>query len=285
MYRAMHFYKLLIGIAVLFCVFPAWASGQKSLKELYALKESKLEVGLTLYETSYLLREPIWMKIKVTNVGLDTGRFYFRNFDALQITDSKGKIYPCRISVERHPRTINPGETLAKESNLLTWYGSPEDSFHVRHYLPPEKYSIYYALNKNVKSQTYHFEIHEPKNDELKAMNLLKEAYDLQVLKKDESYKDKLKELLKKYPESRYYVYALLMNADSLDDWYDLIQRFPESREAVRAVRSIALTFEKEKDKKGYTQAMNGLIEKYPNTDIAKEAQKQLEKVDYLKFE
>jgi len=284
MYRAMYFYKLLIGIVVLFCVFPACASGQKSLKELYALKESKLEVGLILHETSYLLREPIWMKIKVTNVGSDTGRFYFRNFDALQITDSKGQIYPCRILVERHPRTINPGETLQKESNLLTWYGSPEDSLHARYYLPPEKYSIYYELDEKVKSQTYHFEIYEPEGEELRAMNLLKAAYDLQIQKKDESYKDKLKELIRKYPESRYYVYTLLLSADTLDDWYDLIQRFPDSREAVRAVRSIALTFEKKKDKKGYAQAMNGLIEKYPNTDMSKEAEKQLKNMKEENF-
>jgi len=247
-----------------------------------------LELELKSFKHQYLLREPIWVKLKVTNIGEEAGSFYFTSVDGLKIEDSKGDEYPCRIHIDRLPIAINPGEVLQKEFNLLMYYGLPENKYKIHWHLPPEKYSIRYEINQTVRSETYRvearsetytFRIIEPKGDDLKAMNLLKEAYDLQVLKKDESYKDKLKELLREYPDSRYYVYALLMSADSLDDWYDLIQRFPDSREAVRAVRSIALTFEKEKDKKGYTEAMNELIEKYPNTDIAREAQKQLENI------
>ena len=254
----------------------------------------KLKIELQLFKTQYLLREPIWARCKVTNVGTEPGRFYFDNLDALVIKDSTGQVYPCSMAIERVPITIKPGQTLEKEGDLLSYYGEPESKFRIQRYLLPHKYVVYYELDQTVgseeyrvyaKSQTDTFEIVQPKGDELYAMNLLKQSHDLRIQKKHKESLDKLKELIQKYPKSTHYLYALLKAAGNLEAWHDLIKRFPDSREAVRAVGSIALTYEYKKDKQGYIRAMNYLIKEYPNSDIAREAENFLKHVRDKDFE
>jgi len=279
-------FRLFAIVAILYfsTVFISFAMGQRRGEKIKG-NPPKLKIELQLLKTQYLLRESIWARCKVTNVGAEPGKFYFDNLDALVIMDSKGKVYPCSIAIERIPVTIKPGQTLEKEGNLLGYYGVPETKFRIQRYLPPEKYAVYYELNQTVGSEKYKvyarsqidtFEVLEPKDDELKAMNLLKESYDLRIQKKDKESLEKLKELVQKYPKSRYCLYALLKTAGSLEAWYDLIKRFPDSRVAVQAVGSIALTYLYKKDKQGYIDAMNNLIKKYPKTDIAKEAETHL---------
>lgn len=248
-------------------------------------KPPKLEAKLVLYKNEYLLREPIWVKVQVKNVGDKSGKFYFVNIDGLVIKDTNGKIYPCNVAIERNPITINPVQTLEKEFDILTWYGVKEDSFWVRYYLPPEKYVVFYQVENDVQSESYSFSIMEPKGDELKAMNLLKESHDLRIQKKHKQSLEKFKELVQKYPKSRYYLYALLQTAGSLEAWHDLIKRFPDSREAVQAVGSIALTYEYKKDKQGFINAMKGLTKNYPNTGVATEAENRLKQMKDKDFE
>jgi len=276
-------FRIIVLVAILmFCIFfISLAMGQRGREKIEG-NPPQLRIELQLFKTQYLQCEPIWAKCRVTNIGTEPGKFYFENLDALIIKDSTGMVYPCNTAIDRVPITIKPGQTLEKEDNLLGYYGVPENKFKIHRYLPSGQYIIYYELNQTVwsdkykvyaKSQSDTFEVLEPNGDELKAMNILKESYDLQIQKKDKESLEKLKELIRKYPNSSYYVYALLRSSGSLEDWYDLIQRFPESREAIQAIGSIALTYEYKKDKRGFIDTMNGLVKKYPNTDIAKEAE------------
>lgn len=253
-----------------------------------------MELGLKLYKHIYLVWEPIWVRVSATNVGTESGKFYFDNLDALVIEDSTGKVYPCSVAIERVPVTIQPGQTLEKEGDILSYYGEPESKFGIRRYLPPRKYVVYYQLNQTVGSEEYRvyakshidtFETVEPRGDELHAMNLLKESHDLRIQKRNEESLDKLNELIQNYPESSYYLYALLKAAGNLKAWHDLIETFPDSREAVRAVGSIALTYLYKKDKQGYVDAMNDLIKEHPNSDIASEAEKHLKHMRDKDFE
>jgi hypothetical protein len=245
----------------------------------------QLEAQLIMYNDEYLVREPIPVKIQVSNVGEEAGQFYFVTFDGLVIEDAEGKEYPSNILLQYSPITIKSGDTLEQEFDILSAYGLPEDSFHVRWYLPPERYTVYYSLRKDAKSEACTFVVSLPEGDELKAMNLLKESHDLRIQRKDEESLDKLKELVGKYPKSRYYLCALLKSAGNLEAWHDLIERFPNSREAVRAVGSIALTYLYRKDKQGYVGAMNDLIKQHPDSDIASEAEKHLKQMRDKDFE
>jgi len=265
-------------------------------------KPPKLEIELQLFKTQYLLREPIWARCKVTNVGTEPGKFYFDNLDALVIMDSKGKVYPCSMAIERVPITIKPGQTLEKEGNLFTYYyGIPENKFKIHRYLPLEKYSIYYELDQSVgsdnyrvkaKSKPYTFDVLNPEGNELKAMNLLKESYDLLVEKKNNWPKslEKLIELTTNYPKSRYLPHALLEiastykihmkdSAKTLETYQKIIQNYPESREAVMVLSYLVHYYKTKPDIPGLINYLNDLIKKHPDTEVAKEAKKELAKI------
>jgi hypothetical protein len=247
-------------------------------------KPAKLSAQLEIYKTEYLLREPIWVKLRAINVGDEKGYFYF--YTSLHIQDSKGQAYPCQVNETIFPTTLEPHETLDYEFNVLNEYGVPEeDKFRIFRYLPPEKYTIYYSLKKNVKSSAYHFTVAQPEGDELRAMNLLKESYDLFMARKWEESTNKMREIFQKYPKSTYAPFCLLRTANTLQEFYKLIEKYPNSREAVRAVPGIADLFKRKKDKAGYIDAMNNLMKKFPNSDIAKEAEQQLRQIKDKDFE
>jgi hypothetical protein len=251
------------------------------------LPPPELTVKLRLFKKTYLLREPVWVEVSVANVGQHEGQFYFTTGDGLVIEDSKGTKYSSDIHVGREPVKIAPGETLRKEFDIFGFsLGVPhEESLKLFWYLPAEEYTIYYHLNQTVRSEAYRidaktpidtFEVLSPEGDDSEALKLLLESYDLQLEKRDRESIEKLQELVQKHPESGYVPWAMLRAANTLEKWREVIRRFPESREAVAAVKSIALHFINKKDKQGYINAMSHLVEEYPNTDIAAEAQRRL---------
>lgn len=278
---------LLVTVALIETVFfssCAHAQRVRNIEEIQ--KPPELEAELILYKNEYLLREPIWIKVQATNVGKETGKFHFVTFDGLVIKDSKGTRYEANITWEYSPISIKPNETRERELEVsLAGYGLPEDSFHVRWYLPPERYSVFYRLREDVESEVCSFVISTPTGDELKAMNSLKESYDLFIQRKWEESTSKMRGIFQKYPKSKYAPFALLRTADSSQELYKLIEDYPNSRESVRAVSGIADIFKRGKDKVGFIGAMNGLTKRFSNTDIAKEAEQQLKQVKDKDFE
>jgi len=255
-----------------------------------------LEAKLILYKDQYLLREPIWIKITVTNKGEDEGWFYFARVTGFKIKDSKGEVYPCHVSFSTSGATvIKPGETLEDETNLLLWYGLPENKFNFRRYLPPGEYTIYHQLNENIKSKVRHFEIVQPKSDELKAMKLLKDSYNLVIEKKTNDAIDKLHQLITKFPQSVYAPHALWEMAGKYrifikdiqktkETYHKLVDNYPHSREAIDALSDLVNSYIAQKDQASCVSYLNNLIEKHPNKDIAREAEKQLEKIKEKEF-
>jgi len=272
--KFLSFLLFLTLLCVCLYTFIAIARGQRG-KDL-GNPATELEVQLILYKSEYLLREPIWVKITVTNVGKEKGWLYFTAVEDFRIKDSKNKEYPSNVSTSGSPGTIKPGETWEDETNLLFWYGLPEDKYRVYWYLPPEKYTIYFQLSNGIRSASYEFEVLEPKGDELRAMTLLKESYDLLIERKWDKSTNKMREIYQKYPNSRYAPFSLLRTASTLEDFYKLIQEYPNSREAPRVINAITDIFKREKDKAGCIDSLNSLMKRFPNTDISKGAEKQL---------
>ncbi len=64
-----------------------------------------------------------------------------------------------------------------------------------------------------------------------------------------------------------------------------MIEDYPDSREAVAAVQVMSAIYQAKEDKNAFTNAMNDLIREYPDTDISREAQKQLDQVKDKEFE
>jgi tetratricopeptide (TPR) repeat protein len=253
-------------------------------------KPPKLEAKLIMYKKEYLLREPIWIKVQVTNVGEKPGKFSFITHEGLVIKDSKGKGYPCNLTWESNPVTIEPKETFEEQLELLIEYGLPEDSFHVRWYLPSEKYTVFYSLRKDLKSEVCTFQVSTPEGDELKAMNFLKESHDLFIQKRYNESISKLNRIIQEYPKSRYVPYALfklsgiykiaLEDFDkALEIYRKIINDFPNSGEAISRLSSVIYYYNTKPDKPGLINYLNDLMKKHPNTEVAKEAQKELAKI------
>lgn len=261
----------------------------------------ELRLELELFKKQYLFREPIWARFKVTNIGDGAGKFYFSNIDALVITDSVGIVYPCSIAIERVAITISPGQTLEKMSNILLYYGIGEDKFRIHRYLPPGRYTIYYELNQFVGSDAYKvyaksqidtFQVLEPKGTELEAMSLLKKSYDLFIEKKYNECITKLDQIIQEYPQSNYAPYALFQKVSmykigaipdldkTISSYYQMLNSYPDSREAVQVLSYLVHYYKTKPDEPGLINYLNDLIKKHPGTAVAKEAQKELAKLE-----
>jgi hypothetical protein len=255
-------------------------------------KPPELEVKLIMYKNEYLVREPIWVKIQVKNIGKEAGKFHFVTLDGLVIEDSKGKIYPCNITWDYSPINIEPNQTLENEFEvLLAGYGLPEDSFHVRWYLPAEVYNIFYNLGKDEKSETLSFVILEPKGKELESMNILKESHNLFIEKKYNKCITKLNQIIQEYSQSNYAPYALFQKVSlykigaipdldkTIDSYYQMLDTYPNSREAVQVLSYLAHYYRTKPDIPGLTDYLINSIDKHPDTEVAREAQKELAKI------
>lgn len=293
-------FRALLPFLFLFfcCALTSLAIGQRRWEKIEG-EPPKLKVDLKLYKTKYLLREPIWVKFEVTNVGSDAGKFYFGNVDALIIKDSKGKVYACSVYIGRFAITIEPKQTLEKQSNILQYYGIPENKFKIHRYLPPEKYSMQYELDHCVqsdryrvkaKSQIYTFQISDPKGDEIVAMNLLEESHDLFIEKKYDHSISKLDKLVKDYPKSVYASYALFEASviyglaiedtqRTMEIYSKVVDGYPNSGEALEVLQRLIHYYQTKLDTPGLINYLSDLINKHPDTLVAKEAQKELVKI------
>jgi len=283
-------YKYLLYSALttfLLCSFADIAIAQRE-KDLG--KPAQLKAELELYKREYLLRESIIVKMRVTNIGKEEGWLYFVTTGGLKIKDSKGQEYTCHVSSSLAPGIINLGQTLEEQTNLLLWFGIPENKFKVRHYLPPERYTILYKPRKDVSSETYEFSVLEPKGDEIQAMNLLKDSYQLFVEKKYDETIEKLEELISKYPNSVYRPWALFETATTyklaiedldktLEIYRKVIDNHPNSREAVEVLSYLVYYYETGGDTTELSQYLNQVKVKYSNTAVSEAAEKELRKV------
>jgi len=291
MYRNGILKLVLFVVASFFTLFYlSSAIGQRG-KDLG--KPAKLKAELKLDKPEYLLREPVWVSIEVTNIGNEDGWFYFNSKTGLVIQDSKGKKYPCKVRVSQFPVTIKAGETLEDKINLLLDYGISDNKFKLFGYLPPEKYSVFYNVKKDVKSNSDTFTVMNPKGDELEAMSLLKESYDSLIEKNEKKWDkslSKLNELVEKFPTSKYVPCALFQissiyeihfkNLDkTLNSYHMIINHHPNSGEAVKVLSYLVYYYKTKPDKPGLIKYLNDLIKKHPDTEVAKESQKELAKI------
>jgi tetratricopeptide (TPR) repeat protein len=300
--KSLTLFSLLLFFTLYLSVLVVSGLGQRRGEKIEG-NPPELKVELKLFKKQYLLREPIWVRVQVTNIDDKEGDFYFMTSDRLTIKDSSGKVYPCNISVNyMGPVTIRPHQTLENEFEVLCSYGLPEHRFAKGWwwYLPPNKYTIYYELSyrlkKAVRSSVYTFEVLEPKGNELKAMDLLVDSFNLLGEKKKKEALEKLDNLIHQFPNSVYAPFAWLRKISvyriyiedsntALNTCNELIEKYPYSREAIAAVEVISAIYQNKRDKKGFINAMNDLIKKYPDTDISREAEKQLDQVKDKEFE
>lgn len=255
-------------------------------------KPAELKAELKMYKTGYLLREPIWVNIEVTNIGDEDGWFYFNSRTGLVIEDSKGQRYPCRTSGSQFPATIRAGETLEDKFDLLVDYGASDNEFKLFSYLPPERYTVFYSVRKGVRTKTDTFSVSAPTDEELMAMDLVKKSYDLFLQRKWNESISILDSVVADYPNSVYAPHSLLQMAkiyaialendpETITTYRKLLDTYPNSWDAVgAALPSLVHFYNTKPDEPGLVKYLTDLIKKHPETAVAKEAQKELAKIN-----
>jgi tetratricopeptide (TPR) repeat protein len=249
-----------------------------------------------MYKDTYLLREPIWIKLTTTNVSVDTQEASLSGLTGMVITSDVGNTYRSHVhsgSYIKYPSFV----PYTYDFDLLNYYGEKECKIHVRYYLPPGKYEIYHQVLSNVRSNTFNFEVLEPTGDELEAMRMLKEGYELTyVQKKHASSIKQFKKIVDKFPNSIYaplalrqqalrYNHSLKNKREAISTYRKIVTEYPTSRMAIEVIGNIEVLYMNLKDREGCEKELQSLIKKYPNTEISKEAEDRLRKLDPKDFE
>lgn len=283
-------------LSLTFLVLSLWSTESVGQSDIDTISAIKREIQLS--KTSFLVREPIWILISYTNVSQEPQKTRGVDVDNLVVIDSFGNRYQTPVcSYNLGFLTLAPNETSSYEFNILQYYGIEESKFKIRFYLPAEHYTVYDVQGK-YKSNILEFDVINPEGDELKAMRLLKEGYDLHIEKKGEEAVKKFREIVEGYPHSFYapmaldteittYRYSLDDNDTALERCYELIEKYPTSGSASKHVAGVALYYIYKNPVTGKTdalEAMHDLIRKYPETSISRAAKKMLQEMEEKDF-
>ncbi len=238
-----------------------------------AKKNQKWDLQIELSKDKYLLREPVWMDVILTNVSPDTlrawlgppcvGVFYVHVKDSLE----NGLQYsgPMFDIVWSEGILMAAGEQLYKCFNLLDYFAVDRIAFWFGEF-PPGKYSVT-AMYNGIHSSELQFEVVEPKGCEEDAYRLILNAFKIRY-KRPDSTKALLLKLLELYPESVYAERAL----QKLGQKQNLLKKFPNSGFCNDILKS--LTREMAHDEK--REYLSEIKESFAGTRAAKFAEQIL---------
>ncbi|MGB2698553.1 MAG: hypothetical protein WBD28_11950 [Candidatus Zixiibacteriota bacterium] len=255
-------------------------------------KKLKLETDLS--KEMYVVSEPIWLDITLTNISQDTVRTFGPCIPCgdtkLQIINEKGDTLPyvgVKADFAGSGHLMQSGEQIYNCHNILEYYGNREDLIRFR--LRPGEYSVqatYYGSKSGIiNSQKTNFEVKEPAGSEKEALTILKNGYSAQISKESESAIENFETLIQKFPKSVYVETAYFYLAASYQIYkgdaekcrnlkVETLEKFPDSGYS----RGIIAFLVRGKEP---SQQKNFLLEttkKHPHTRAAKFAQKILDK-------
>lgn len=203
-----------------------------------SLAESqKLQLEIVLSKKTYLLNEPIWLDVTLTNVSGDTMRIVpldppCQGGVGIELRDSLGNEMPYTgPSILLAPRKgfiLDPGEPYYDCFDLLQLYCSSKmkgliNAYFLR-FLPPGKYKVR-ALYRSAFSQEIEFDVIEPTGDEREAYQLLHKAFPFLLDRKSDLMTQTLQELINRFPNSVYVEKA----HRELFQRSELVEKFPNS--------------------------------------------------------
>ena len=238
-------------------------------------QQLRLEIGLS--KSTFLVAEPIWLDAMLTNVSGDTVRISMFGPPChgglnIELKEPLGRALPYtgpRYNVLRGPGFIlDPQEQYYGCFNLLEFFNMKR-SLHSFFWqiLLPGSYKVR-ASYQNICSQEIEFQVVEPTENEKEAYQLLEEAKTLMVQKEFDLERQKLQELINRFPNS---VYAEKAHKEL--GWVnELLQRFPNS--GYNGINLKSLTRELVNEKK--QEFLEKVIQDHPATRSAKYARQML---------
>jgi hypothetical protein len=243
--------------------------------------DQQLKLEIELSKMIFLVGEPIWLDVTLTNVSTDTVRILGLclpcrdgSFD-IEIEDGDGNVMtysgPVNVMTSRKGWLIEPNEQYYNCFNLSQFYGSFKNgligSTWLR-FLPPGKYRVR-ALYLHTYSQRLEFEVLEPEGEEKQAYDELYNAFlSLFPGRQFDSVIQRLEKLIERFPNSVYIEKAYW----HLPDDRGFLQRFPNSGFNESNLRILTSELASEQKR----EFLEKVIQDYPESRSAKFARQML---------
>jgi tetratricopeptide (TPR) repeat protein len=173
-----------------------------------------IEFRISLEKNTFLLDEPPWMTLEVTNNTKYEISILPLQLDCLEclkviLVNSKGDTLRYRgihFELVSLPKgvIVKPKQTYQNSVNLLQGFGENLDNFQIRHYLEPDSYTAQAFSSDSLSSNKIVFNVEVPKGNEKEANDLLRQTYEYDVRLDNYKVIEKLQQLIEKYPKSVY---------------------------------------------------------------------------------
>ncbi len=265
--------------------------------------DNKWNIDIKLSKQDYMLHEPIWLDILLTNNTSSAQRTHgleqpnHRQF-YINLKDDIGKLIKhtgWNFSIMPTPGNLvlEPGEQEFGSFDLLELYRSPKSNsgytvLPLRFpFIPKGAYTIQVNFEENFSNELS-INIVEPFGDEKKTLELIEEASS--VLRKDDydPAGQKFQEVVDKFPNSVFAASCYRLSRTFTNDAKqarkagtfdkvglrrELIQKFPNSG----STKSWLYSITNKLDDNQKIEIINKLISENPNTKIAKFAKQMLQ--------
>jgi hypothetical protein len=240
--------------------------------------DQKLQLEMELSKSTYLVGEPIWLDATLTNVSSDTVRIFGffppcqGHWFNIELKDQQGNVVPYSGPdyhvVIGEGWIIEPQEHYYGCYNLLELFNTKRSLYSFFwQILPPGSYKVR-ASYENICSQEIEFQVVEPKGDEKEAYQLFESAKTLMMQKEFDLERQKLQELVNRFPQSAYAEKA----HKELGQEKELLLKYPNS--GYNGVNLKSLTRELASEQK--QEFLGNVIRDHPETRSAKFARQML---------
>ncbi len=244
-------------------------------------EDQRYQLDINLSKNIYLLHEPIWLDVTLTNISDDTTRIVRlappnQGGVGIELRNSLGNEMPYTgPSILLAPRKgflLDANEQYYDSFDLLelfSTYLNPRCILCTYYcgLLPVGSYTVQ-ARYRKAKSQELIFKVVEPAEEEKEALQLLINGFTLQSKKKFDLGNKIFQEIVNKYPNS---VYAAKAFKESFQ-YSEFLQRYPNSGYCQSSLRSLTRDFQRE-EKYEY---LSRVVNEYPDTRAAKFAKRML---------
>lgn len=237
--------------------------------------ESKWKIEISLSKKSYMLREPIWLDVTLTNTSLDTARTWGLSPPVqadliIGVTDLTGNVIPYTGPVIDLVRgegwVLNLNEQFYDAFNLLELFAS-DRSLIVFGLLPVGSYLVK-ANYGGVNSKELKFNVVQPSEQEKEVYEKLIETFKIAQREGFDKTEPNLTRIARTYQES---VYAEVAFRDRLA-WNEFLEKFPNSGYCKFAL----LDRTRVKDSTETQKYLKSVISKRPNSRAARFAEQML---------
>ncbi len=276
-----------------------------ALPSAHAL-DHRWDVEVALSKNQYVLREPIWLDVTLTNVGVDTQRtdgLIFPNHQRfmIELKDASGHTMGhtgLRYEIAPHPGylTIEPGQADYKSFNILPLFAFSESSFLLHStvpFIPTGLYTVQVYF-EGTASAILNFSVIVPTGQAREALDLIEQARGYWAKDNRSTAGQKLKEAVERFPDGPYAELCCRLSLEFAPEAWpdgmqgtcdktsrprDLLEKYPNSGNSGGWIEDIT----RDMDLQAKSAFLDSLAEAHPNSRSAKYVKVALDRLNSQK--